>query len=219
MRLLRLIAYVVERPLVPDVRFDLLALSDADSTLKFRFDVAGVQALVSALRLPVVILTSSHDRCLSTEALCITLYRMSYPRRYYDMMATFGRSRESICRIFNDIIDALYSKWNQVLYFCQHIVADRLPAYSSAIVSKGSPMEKIFGFIDGSKFETCRITQKRSRRQLGFSDLQRLLYSGHKCRHCLNFQAVTAPDGLCVHFWGPMGKAHATTPRCFGLAS
>ncbi|ETV93088.1 hypothetical protein H310_12883, partial [Aphanomyces invadans] len=55
--------------------------------LMLRFDVAGVQALVCAFRLPDVIITSSRDRCSSTEALCITLYRMSFPRRYYDMMA------------------------------------------------------------------------------------------------------------------------------------
>ncbi|ETV74142.1 hypothetical protein H257_11107 [Aphanomyces astaci] len=74
--------------------------------------------------------------------------------------------------------------------------------YSAAVKTKGSYMDNIFGFIDGSKFETCRITQKRERVASSFADLQRLIYSGHKRRHCLNFQAVTAPDGLCEHFWG-----------------
>ncbi|ETV74141.1 hypothetical protein H257_11106 [Aphanomyces astaci] len=118
LRLLRLLACVVERPIIPNVRFALQTITDADSRLKFRFDVAGVQRLVVALRMPEVVVISSRDRCLASEALCITLYRMSYPRRYYDMMATFGRSRESICRIFNDVIDFLFDKWKELLYFC-----------------------------------------------------------------------------------------------------
>ncbi|ETV76458.1 hypothetical protein H257_09477 [Aphanomyces astaci] len=137
---------------------------------------------------------------------------MSYPRRYYDMMATFGRSRESICRIFNDVIDFLFDKWKKLLYFCDSIVVPRLVMYSAAVKTKGSYMDNIFRFIYGSKFETCRITQKRDLVASNFADLQRLIYSGHKRRHCLNFQAVTAPDGLCVHFWGAVeGSRHDTT--------
>ncbi|ETV69544.1 hypothetical protein H257_14780 [Aphanomyces astaci] len=191
LRLLRLLACVVERPIIPNVRFALQTITDADSRLKFRFDVAGVQRLVVALRLPEVVVTSSRDRCLASEALCITLCRMSYPRLYYDMMATFDRSRESICRIFNYVIDFLFDKWKELLYFCDSIVVPRLVI----------------------KFETCRITQKRDRVASSFADLQRLIYSGHKRRPCLNcFQAVTAPDGLCVHFWGAAeGSRHDTT--------
>ncbi|ETV81435.1 hypothetical protein H257_05959 [Aphanomyces astaci] len=102
----------------------------------------------NALWSPEVVVTSSRDRCFASEALCITLYRMSYPRRYYDIMATFGR----------------------------------LVMYSAVVKTKGSYMDNIFGFIDGSKFEICRITQKRDRFASNFADLQRLIYSGHKRR-------------------------------------
>ncbi|KAF0705965.1 hypothetical protein AaE_014305 [Aphanomyces astaci] len=155
------------------------------------------------------------DRCLGIEALCILLNRMSYPRRFYDMMASFGRSRESLCRIFNSLVDLLFDQWQNHLYFCLNIVASRLHNFGAAIAAKGAMMDNIFGFIDGSKLETCRISQKRNRTTSDahqYGDLQRLIYSGHKRRHCLNFQAITAPDGLCVHFWGPIeGSRHDTT--------
>ncbi|KAH9100331.1 hypothetical protein LEN26_015965 [Aphanomyces euteiches] len=207
MRLLRAIRVGVERPLVPVVRFDLHKLSDADSDLKFRFDVYGVIKLTNLLCVPHVVITKDHDRCLGIEALCITLNRMAYPKRFYDMMQTFERSRESLCRIFNHVIDLLYGKWHGLLYFCLNIVQHRLDVYKTAIVSKGSPLETVFGFIDGSKVETCRIGPNSDHR-----DLQRHVYSGHKRKHCLNFQGVTAPDGLCISFWGPIeGSRHDST--------
>ena len=41
---------------------------------------------------------------------------------------------------------------------------------------------------------------------------QKILCSGHKRVHCLNYQAVTTPDGLAAHFWGPLeGARHDIT--------
>ncbi|KAF0697991.1 Aste57867_11373 [Aphanomyces stellatus] len=215
MRLLRLLSDVVERQLIPNVRFDLGRMNDADAILKFRFDVAGIQRLVALLCVPNVVITEYRDRCNGDEALCITLYKMSYPRRYYDMMDTFGRSRESLSHIFCTMVDLLYAKWSDVIYFSKTVTPSRLEIFAKAIESKGSPMANIFAFIDGSKFETCRITQRKEPQGpcLNYpADLQRQIYSGHKRRHCLNFQGLTAPDGLCIHFWGPIeGSRHDTT--------
>ncbi|KAF0775653.1 hypothetical protein AaE_000647, partial [Aphanomyces astaci] len=137
------------------------------------------------------------DRCLGIDALCILLNQMSYPRRFYDMMASFGRSRESLYRIFNSLVDLLFDQWQNHLYFCLNIVAGRLHNYGAAIAAKGAMMDNMFGFIDGSKLETCQISQKSNRTTSDahqYGDIQRLIYSGHKRRHCLNFQAITAPD-------------------------
>ncbi|ETV90063.1 hypothetical protein H310_15106, partial [Aphanomyces invadans] len=99
-----------------------------------------------------------------------------------------------------------------LLYFCLPIVASRLQKYAAAIKMKGSMMDNVIGFIDGSNIVMCRITQKRYRAGNQLPDLHRLLYSGHKRRHFLNYQAVAAPDRLCVYFWGPIeGSRHETT--------
>ncbi|KAF0768048.1 hypothetical protein AaE_002817, partial [Aphanomyces astaci] len=90
----------VERPLIPEVRFDL-NIRDADALLSFRFDVAGVLELTSLLRVPNVVITEHRDRVLGVEAMCILLRRLRYPIIFYDMVAKFGRSREQLCRIFN----------------------------------------------------------------------------------------------------------------------
>ena len=111
---------------------------------------------------------------------------------------------------FNEVVDLLFKLWAKRIYFCTDVVVPRLANYKSAIVAKGSPVADIFAFIDGSKIQTCRITQ--TKRLAAFPDLQRHIYSGHKRIHCLNFQGLTAPDGLCIHFWGPIvGSRHDTT--------
>ncbi|ETV74123.1 hypothetical protein H257_11088 [Aphanomyces astaci] len=58
--------------------------------------------------------------------------------------------------------------------------------------------------------QTCRITQTPS--LADHPDMQRHIYNGHKRIHCLKFQGVTAPNGLCIHFWGAIeGSRHDTT--------
>ncbi|KAE9185775.1 hypothetical protein PF005_g21125 [Phytophthora fragariae] len=48
-----------ERPVIPDIRFNLASMADANAEKEFRFD---------------------------TEAVCILLARLSYPNRNYDKM-------------------------------------------------------------------------------------------------------------------------------------
>ncbi|ETV75853.1 hypothetical protein H257_09828 [Aphanomyces astaci] len=107
------------------------------------------------------------------------------------------------------VITEMRDRWKRTIYFAIDTVETRLQLYANAIANKGSPVACLFGFIDGSKFETCRITQTSAS---AFPDMQRYVYSVHKRRHCLNFQAITAPDNLCIHFWGPLeGARHDTT--------
>ncbi|ETV71864.1 hypothetical protein H257_12997 [Aphanomyces astaci] len=76
--------------------------------------------------------------------------------------------------------------------------------YCVAVHNKGSPLSCVFGFIGGTKVQTCRIAAVGD----GLN-LRKQLYTGHKRIHCLNYQAVAAPDGICIHFWGPTeGRRH-----------
>ncbi|KAF0703626.1 hypothetical protein AaE_015294 [Aphanomyces astaci] len=200
-------AQVVERPLIPDVRFDLNAMSDANALLEFRFDVAGVQQLGFLLGLPAVVITTARNRVLRDEAICILLSRMAFPTRLFDMARTFGRSRPVLCDLFLHVLNEIYDRWNHLLYFNYKLLQRNVDRYCAAIHRKGSPCASVFGFIDGTKIQTCRISTVND----GIN-LQKEIYSGHKRVHCLNYQAVTVPDGLCAHFFGPIeGRRHDTT--------
>ncbi|ETM30501.1 hypothetical protein L914_21822 [Phytophthora nicotianae] len=108
------------------------------------------------------------------------------------------------------MIDYVHDTFSDKLYMPTHIVAARINDYCAVISAKGAPMDGIFGFPDGTKLGICRPSPRPG--GVRGENLQRHCYSGHKRCHCLNYQAVTAPDGLCIHFWGPMeGRRHDTT--------
>ncbi|ETV65063.1 hypothetical protein H257_18150 [Aphanomyces astaci] len=180
------LSLVVERPLIPDIRFNIDLMSDANAVLEFRFDVGGVQRVAFLLGLPAVVITPNRNRVVRDEAMCIVLSRLAFPTRFFDMSKT---------------------RWNKLLYFNYKLVSRNIDDYCAAIARKGSPSQNVFGFIDGTKVQVCRISAT-----MDGNNMQKEVYSGHKRVHCLNYQAVTAPDGICVHFFGPAeGRRHDTT--------
>ncbi|KAE8885368.1 hypothetical protein PF002_g26854 [Phytophthora fragariae] len=90
---------LVERPVVPNIRFCITATTDVDAEFDFRFDVAGILQLVSLFELPEWVTTKHRDCVHKTEALFILLHRLSYPKRLADMHKTFGRSEGALSRI------------------------------------------------------------------------------------------------------------------------
>jgi DDE superfamily endonuclease len=81
------------------------------------------------------------------------------------------------------------------------LVESRARDYAKAVFDKGSPLDSVVGFIDGTAIEIARPGGAR----------QRATYIGHKRRNCLKFQAVSAPGGLILHLFGTMeGRGHDT---------
>jgi hypothetical protein len=191
----RIISEKVDRPVIPKINFNHRNLDDITCRKNFRFDKEGIILLTRLLKVPEKIKTSARDTCSGEEAVCILLNRMAYPKRLHDMMYMFGRSESSICRIFLHMVDLLFDKNYERLYFHKKLMRERLTNYRRAIYDKGAPVKEVFAFIDGTKIPICRPGE----------GLQIVCFSGHKRVHCLSFQGVTAPDGLCIHFWGPVG--------------
>jgi nuclease HARBI1 len=78
-------------------------------------------------------------------------------------------------------------------------VESRAREYTKCVYEKGSPLDSVVGFIDGTAIAISRPSGAR----------QRARYSGHKRKHSLKFQAISAPDGLVLHLSGPMeGRRH-----------
>ena len=125
------------------------------------------------------------------------------------MALLFGKSTGFLCDVFNTTLDMIYSKTKTLLYFNKQLLTNRMDEYCRAVHDAGSPLQCVYGFIDGTKMQTCRIKSTEATREF---NLQKHIYSGHKRVHCLNYQAVTTPDGLALHFYGPIeGARHDIT--------
>lgn len=95
-----------------------------------------------------------------------------------------------------------------MIYFHERLCRQNVAVYANAIQDRGAPLANVFGFIDGTKIAITRPKPRPGRKE----NLQKQVYSGHKRIHCLNFQSVVVPDGLAIHFWGPVeGKRHDIT--------
>ncbi|ETV90211.1 hypothetical protein H310_14955 [Aphanomyces invadans] len=175
---------VVERPLIPAVRFSIDAMTDANALLDYRFDVAGIKELGFVLGLSAVIVIETRNRVHRDEAMCIVLGRLTFPITI------------PLVRNLSHVINELYDRWGSLLYLNKKLLAQNMDRYCDAVTAKGAPLSNVFGFINGTKLQTCRISSTGTG-----ENLQRQVYSGHNRIHCLNYQAVTAPDGICLHFW------------------
>ena len=130
--------------------------------------------------------------------LLMVLFRFSRPRRIYkDMEAYFGYRRSKISASIKAMVHALHALSLQYLDN-PSIFQHRMAYYAERIFAKCGVVRTVWGFIDGTLRKTCRP-----------SFFQKLLYSGHKRAHGINFQSVAAPDGFFTCMFGPItGNRH-----------
>ncbi|KAG2769470.1 hypothetical protein PC129_g2727 [Phytophthora cactorum] len=70
-----------ERPIIPAIRFVLSDMADANCIKGFIFDRTVILQLAELFALPEYVIPARRDKLHRSEALCILLYRTSYPRR------------------------------------------------------------------------------------------------------------------------------------------
>ena len=187
--------------------FNINSLSDEECLIKFRFmrkDVGLISELIP------------WDKCLDEqgkmrtsrrryridpmEATALLLRRLSTVSRCVDLQEEFGKHSACLNETFYHTLELFHSKFSPLVTTWPHeILKDRAEYYSKVISEKGSPLDNVVGFIDGTAVEIARPSG------LG----QRATYSGHKRRNCVKFQAVSTPDGLILHIFGPVeGRRH-----------
>jgi hypothetical protein len=154
--------------------------------------------LQTLLRIPDRIQLDNRSVFSGLDALCILLKRLSYPCRLYDLSRYFGRHIIDLSLIIQFIIKYIIENFDHLLSNLDQpwLNIQAIEQYARAIQNKGSPLDRCWGFIDGSIVQICRPIEN-----------QRHLYSGHKKVHCIKFQAITVPNGLIASliadtFWG-----------------
>ena len=157
--------------------------------------------LCHALRIPEKMVGLSRVSWTGLEGLLVVLRRLSYPCRLGELSDEFGRSLPDLSRIFNSTLMWIWRRWSgqvQDPFTKAHFTPARLRADRAAIYRKSGVDLRIWGFIDGTVRPMCRPRVH-----------QRMFYNEHKRVHALKFQAVTTPDGLICHLYGPVvGSRH-----------
>jgi hypothetical protein len=151
------------------------------------------------LKIPNPFVLQDRSSLSNFEAMAILLKRFAYPIRLRELGQFFGRQFEYVSKVVNDLVDFLYEKYSSLFEWDQNrLHPECLERFCNKISEKGVPLEKVFGFIDGTVRPMCRPSKH-----------QRKCYNGHKRVHALKFQSVTTPDGLIVHLFGPIeGRRH-----------
>jgi nuclease HARBI1 len=187
--------------------FNLNALSDLECLQRYRFKRKDVGFLATLIDWKKGIDSDGKMRNLKkryridpVEATAIMLRRLSTANRLVDLQLEFGKHRSDLSEIFYHALELFYCDFGSNLEtWKQSLVSLRARTYAKCVENKGSPLDSVVRFIDGTGVEIARPS--------GTS--QRASYSGHTRQNCLKFQAISAPGGMVLHLLGPVeGRRH-----------
>lgn len=181
-------------------RFNFNKMSNNQCWETFRFEKEHIALLTTLLRIPNEIHLPNRCTFVGQDALCITLHRLSYPCRLKDLVKIYGRSTSALCQAINWTVNHIINTFGDLLLNLNKpwLIGQNLDSMATAINVKGCPLERCWGFIDGTTVQICRPKEH-----------QRELFSGHKRFHCIKFQSVVTPNGLISSLMGPyVGRRH-----------
>ncbi|XP_033110693.1 uncharacterized protein LOC117111813 [Anneissia japonica] len=135
------------------------------------------------------------------EALCISLQHYAYPCRYGDLSKDYVRLVPQLCLAFKWVTEFIYQTHQHLVTSLDQpwLSSPHLSTVADAIHEKGGALSNCWGFVDGTSVRPiCRP-----------GIYQEVMYNGHKRIHANKFQAVTTPNGLIAHLFGPVeGRSH-----------
>lgn len=181
--------------------FNFNLWSDKECWVDCRFrkrDVLRIAAMLGLDDNEVVLPRPAYIHTSSVELFCLLCRRLAFPCRYSDLLPKFGRSEPHLCSMFNFILSHFYDRYSWLLQSFEQpwLSRENLSLYAERVHAKGAPLDNCWGFVDGTVRGIARPQED-----------QRLFYNGHKRKHALKYQAVTAANGLIANFFGPIEGA------------
>ncbi|OWZ15427.1 hypothetical protein PHMEG_00010930 [Phytophthora megakarya] len=174
---------------------NILAMSDDKVKYQFRFTIGIKKLLVYYLKIPVTIWTTEEVRSIAIAALVVSLCRLTYPKRWIDMLSMFSRAPSTLYHIFYYIVELLDNNLASFLFLDTTRITKNMSRHDPGSI------EEVWEFIDGTIRPICRLC-------LG----QQAVYNGHKRARALKFQTVVTLDGIISHNFGPVdSRRHELT--------
>ena len=133
------------------------------------------------------------------DALLVFIRRLARADDLVDLKLLFNRAEGVISGIIKAITDHLLPLARRRLdKFDAGKWRPWMPTFASATTTCGSPLDRLWGLLDGTW-----VAMSRPGREGYRGDFQRVYYSGYKHAHGLLYQGVFAPNGLFVELDGP----------------
>lgn len=175
--------------------FNLNAWDDMNSMQDFRFTVNEIDSkIVPFINFTRLRTKRNRYRCDTTFAAFVILRRLASACRWSDL-SSFHRYGSQLSEIFWEVMKHMQrTKFYLVTESRADLMESNEHKYASAI-STIAPLHNCVGFLDCTIVRVCRPK--------GENVLERSLYNGHKSTHCIKFQTITTPYGLCFHIYGP----------------
>eukprot|EP00045_Choanoeca_perplexa_P001423 m.19598 g.19598 ORF g.19598 m.19598 type:complete len:414 (-) comp10932_c0_seq3:1080-2321(-) len=164
---------------------------------EFRFSKADIPPLVSALRLPSFIITPERYQMGATEALCVTLRRLSQQDSWQNVKDTFPHRRLTHLKsVFYFVIDHISREFGHLLSLDHPLDHNELHYWSRKILEKGCPYENVCMFVDGKDWAIMNPPKPTGAMKSPF-------YSGHHHKDELHNLIFASPDGI-IRYASPL---------------
>jgi hypothetical protein len=150
--------------------------------------------LTTVLGIPDPFWTLLGYRFSALEAFCLLCARFRSSSDQYDLAMRYDRSQSSISQVVNGLAIWIDEEWQHLLDFdYEHLLSrENLARYAKALQRAGVPQVLIWAFIDCTIRQMCKP-----------SFWQHQAYNGHKKFHALKFQALSLPNSIVAHLFGP----------------
>ncbi|XP_075560183.1 uncharacterized protein LOC142592556 [Dermacentor variabilis] len=174
--------------------FNIEELQEDAFRRMFKFHKEHVKELSTSLLIPDTV-TSVQGVCVSgEEALLITLRRLAYPNRWWDLEPLFGRHYSTLSSIVSKVLTHIEDNFGHLLDLTNNkwLNLAELGRFSQAMHRTGAPLKNCWGFVDGTARPICRPSVN-----------QRIHFSDHKRVHSVKYQSVMCANGIVCDLDGP----------------
>jgi hypothetical protein len=193
----------------------LADLSDEELWTSFRIRREDFGRLLIALKMNLPLIRLDNNTVFTgEEILLIARYRFVTGLKLVHMAAVFNREYSQLSRAFNWFIRHMIDNFAYLLTDNLDYWLPDFPHFSECIREKLAEVSgvvypengyRVCAFYDDTVLKVCRPgsgpNPDGTRKD---TNIQRAFYNGWKKQHGIKFQSLEAPNGMCMHMFGPM---------------
>lgn len=178
-----------------DLSFNFNAMSWEDCHFNFRFNKEVILRMVRVMGWYRSSTLRNRYAVTPLLATCFSIRRVASPDRWRVAVRFFGKHASQLGEIFLEGMEVFLEKRGHLLIgpLNDFFIGGRAERYARGVMEQTQALDNVIGFIDETVIEIAKP---------GDEEQQRVVYNGHKVKHALKYQIVSAPEGMILHVYG-----------------